>query len=686
MSSASRTERLQTERQTRTRRRRRRAASAVVVLIGAAVAISAGAVGDVEHGIAFTKGCTSPINVGDQYRCTYTAQNILDEAHDTLTIDSLVDVVHAAGGDVNSGELLGVVKLDNGGTAATCSGVGITGTGTVADPWTGATECTLPFGSKIHVQSNSFYTATAADFLLPGHALRDSANLGWHDKCDDPLQTGNSNCNPDPDPVAAASQAIVRAPATTTTQIHNGTHAVVTTVEVGTTVHDFVHVAGPAGQSVPTGNVSIDWFTNGSCTLPFASNSGSVGPLNASGNYDATGFSFTPLTAGHFAFKAHYLGAPPYLGSDGPCEPLTVVDANIQITPPLATNRVGTNHTLTGHVNVNNGSGFVPAPAGTTITFSKVSGPGSFVGGVNTCLTILATGSCSVQITSATPGLTTIQATTTVTVGGISLTRTTGDGKAGDSANARKRWADDVVTTTVRDALNNDITGQTVPPGTIVHDVATVTKTANTPPLVPGPTGTVTFTLYDNGTCNGNILVTDSNKALVNGVATSVTFSTPTAGTFSYLAHYNGDVNYPQHDGPCEPFTVSKPATANLTPGYWKNHEAATQALLDLAPGIFLGNYPVTTFADAHTILSGMGCGSDGRLNCMAGMLLAAELNLAQGGTTCIQPVVDQANALLIKYGYAGFGTYNLSPADSALAQQLHDQLSAYNIDGVPTC
>ena len=63
---------------------------------------------------------------------------------------------------------------------------------------------------------------------------------------------------------------------------------------------------------------------------------------------------------------------------------------------------MGTNHTLTGHVNVNDGSGFANAPAGTLITFSKVSGPGSFVGAVNTCTTIGTTGSCTVQITSAT--------------------------------------------------------------------------------------------------------------------------------------------------------------------------------------------------------------------------------------------------------------------------------------------
>jgi hypothetical protein len=128
--------------------------------------------------------------------------------------------------------------------------------------------------------------------------------------------------------------------------------------------------------------------------------------------------------------------------------------------------------------------------------------------------------------------------------------------------------------------------------------------------------------------------------------------------------------------------TITPAFTANLTPGYWKTHQAATLALLPQT----LGNYSVTTFADAKTILSGMGCGHVGALNCMAGMLLAAELNLQQGGSTCIQSVVDQANALLVTYSYNGFQPYTISASDQTLAMMLHDELSAYNIDGIPTC
>jgi hypothetical protein len=89
-------------------------------------------------------------------------------------------------------------------------------------------------------------------------------------------------------------------------------------------------------------------------------------------------------------------------------------------------------------VNAGNGS-FTNAPAGTVIGFSKVSGPGTL--SASSCTTVGTTGSCTVTLTNTTtPGTTVVRATTTVTVGGLSLTRTTADGKPGDSPDATKIW------------------------------------------------------------------------------------------------------------------------------------------------------------------------------------------------------------------------------------------------------
>src|SRR5262245_49106386 len=66
---------------------------------------------DVQHGISFTKGCTSPTAIGAPYSCSFSVQNNVDEAQDTLTMNGLVDVVHSAGGDVNSGNVFSTVAF-----------------------------------------------------------------------------------------------------------------------------------------------------------------------------------------------------------------------------------------------------------------------------------------------------------------------------------------------------------------------------------------------------------------------------------------------------------------------------------------------------------------------------------------------------------------------------------------------
>src|SRR6476661_6631678 len=109
------------------------------VLFGLSVGGAQAALG--QHGIAFVKGCDSPTNIGDPYNCSYTILNVVDTVHDTLKVTGLSDQVHSAGGDVNSGNILPALQLIFSG-AVTC--VGGSGAGTVASPYVGATQCTLP--------------------------------------------------------------------------------------------------------------------------------------------------------------------------------------------------------------------------------------------------------------------------------------------------------------------------------------------------------------------------------------------------------------------------------------------------------------------------------------------------------------------------------------------------------------
>jgi hypothetical protein len=86
---------------------------------------------------------------------------------------------------------------------------------------------------------------------------------------DNSIETNAFNVNDGANCISAVTTA-------TTTDIHNASHNVVTAVEKGTTVHDFVSVTAAAGNPPPSGNVTIDWFLNGTCTGQPQANSGTT--------------------------------------------------------------------------------------------------------------------------------------------------------------------------------------------------------------------------------------------------------------------------------------------------------------------------------------------------------------------------------------------------------------------------
>lgn len=116
-----------------------------------------------------------------------------------------------------------------------------------------------------------------------------------------------------------------------------------------------------------------------------------------------------------------------------------------------------------------------------------------------------------------------------------------------------------------------------------------------------------------------------------------------------------------------------------FTPGYWKNHEAATTALLPQA----LGGYTVSTFAEAHAVFTAMKCKD--AINCLAGHLLAAQLDVANGSSICITGVIFHANELLTNVGYAGPASYTVSASVRAHALGLAQKLDNYTNDSTST-
>ena len=325
-------------------------------------------------------------------------------------------------------------------------------------------------------------------------------------------------------------------------------HTFTVTLEKDTGTGTFVPVQGEhVSVTLTDANGATHAAPTGSCT-------------NAGPNTDADGkcaITFVSNTAGtvtgHASATIGINEATVSVDTNGADAVKTFVDANIQITPPSAINPVGKNHTLTGHVNVNTGSGaFQNAPAGTAISFT-LTGTGSFVG-PSSCTTVGTTGSCTVVIVSSATGTSTVRAKADVTVGGVVLHRESSDAKAGDSGDASKLWADATGRTDILNATGGVVT--TVVSGTVVHDKVFVDRLAGTPAGVPNPTGNVIFHRYATIDCTG--AATDQTVALTAGApstALSADFA-PTA-TMSYKADYLGDANYPAQSGACEPLTVT---------------------------------------------------------------------------------------------------------------------------------
>ncbi len=248
------------------------------------------------------------------------------------------------------------------------------------------------------------------------------------------------------------------------------------------------------------------------CTVTVNNPTAGVFTINATASFVVGGVTITKTTDG--------------VGGDSGPATKTWVDANIAISPLTATNSVGQPHTITATVSQNSGSGFVAAPNGTTVTFSLTNSGGAtatFVGGINTCTT--TAGVCSVQINSPTAGTVTIHATTTFSVLGVSLTRATGDGLPGDSANAVKNYVSGGIT--VAPTGVNEVNHQ---------HIFTITATQAPGGATPATTANITyaFTPSNPGTVSSTC---GASVAFVGNNATcTVTVNNPTAGVFTINA------------------------------------------------------------------------------------------------------------------------------------------------------
>jgi uncharacterized repeat protein (TIGR01451 family) len=117
------------------------------------------------------------------------------------------------------------------------------------------------------------------------------------------------------------------------------------------------------------------------------------------------------------------------------------------------------------------------------------------------------------------------------------------------------------VTTTVFDAGTSqpfDLTNGELAPVSS-YDTAAVHREAGTLATAPAPAGAVVFQLFASSNCTTGLLSTSPAESLVSQTAKSPTTTGLAAGSYGYLATYQGNVNYFPEAAHCEPFTVTQP-------------------------------------------------------------------------------------------------------------------------------
>ena len=248
----------------------------------------------------------------------------------------------------------------------------------------------------------------------------------------------------------------------------------------------------------------------GTCTVQINSTSAGGVDIHATTTFSVLGVSLTRATGDG-------------LSGDGVDVHKTYVNAQIDLSPLTATNEVNSAHTITATVQQDDGipaagggdgvTGFGPAPNGTLVTFSLLNNTAgaAFVGGVNTCTT--TGGTCTVQINTSTAGGVDIHATTTFSVGGVSLTRSTGTGGL-NSGDAHKTYVDAQIDLTPLTATNPVGQAHTITATVQQDDGIAAPGGDNVNGFGPAPNGTlVTFSLLNN----------TANASFVGGVSTCTT-------------------------------------------------------------------------------------------------------------------------------------------------------------------
>jgi hypothetical protein len=510
------------------------------------------------------------------------------------------------------------------------------------------------------------------------------------------------------------------------TTVHNnaGDVPLVGNLPLGGGAHDSATVTGKAsGFDLP--NVTFYFFDKGvTCTngdITGGTQLNTLAPNQTTGvAHPST--SETNLAPGNYNFMAVVAGNSNYTGATGNCEPFTVNKASLGINTTVHSDTP--DQALVGNLPLNGGahdsaavtgkvSGF-DLPNVTFYFFDKgvTCTNGDTTGGtqLNTMAPNQTTGVAhpSTSETNLAPGNYNFMA---VVAGNTNYTGATGNCEP---------FTVNKGTPTIHTTLKNAANDSTINNGTALTGFPSVYDTSALSGQVGSfsfdTTATVTYRFFTNSACSGTPFDTDQQSVIPpSTVPKSKTEGPLIPGSYAFQAYYSGNANYAAATSECEPFSV---VLNTLTPGYWKNHLANSSSkgpwyttdcktvgksggscstngpwAIQYLATMSLGNFPVPNIGTAAQVFQAMNCsisGDQNAIGCLAGHLLAAKLNLANGtyGYPCILQAVADADAFLkaqIVQGVTGItyvgpsGKYTLNAAQRALAVKLKTTLDNYN-------
>lgn len=327
-----------------------------------------------------------------------------------------------------------------------------------------------------------------------------------------------------------------------TAQIQNSSNTVITSAQIGASVHDVVQLASSTASTTPQGTVDFNVYANTSC-------SGS--PTTQSNVALVNGFatsSATTVGAGGLSYKVHYDGDVNNIAADGACMPLTALSSSAAITTNLSAG------TITAGQSVNDTATLsgVTSNASGTVQYSVFSNSG--------CTTPFGGAGIVSVVNGVVPNSPPFQFNNP----GTYYWQVVYSGDMNNNA-ATSTCANEVLTVQAVQGKNSptistQLSSSSVRTGTNVHDSAVLTgETSNA-------SGTVAYKVFTNSSCS-SLFANAGSKSVTNGNALdsdNIMFNS--AGTYYWQAIYSGDGQNNAATSTCNNEILTVAAEGSTTP------------------------------------------------------------------------------------------------------------------------